>query len=234
MAKLKAFNTGKFSEKVLALSFYDSTILKNLYENPMNKQKINRGAAYIIKNYFDQYIDQRAKQNPDAYHHIYEFDKTGQPGSRLFKGVISNSLDSAIITYTFTAAQEPNRDGYAFPNKAEIMEEGRTLTITPKRGKYLKYALEDGRFVTTEKSIVPDPGGPLVAGSFEKTFNQFMNTTGKTILDKFGFFKKIERSMIEKRRMAVPRINSGIVTDAINTAKRDSDQIAGGVASYYV
>jgi len=114
------------------------------------------------------------------------------------------------------------------------MEEGRTITITPKRGKYLKYALEDGRFVTSEKSIVDNPGGPLVSGSFEKTFNQFMNTTAKTILDKFGFFKKIERAMIEKRRLSIPRINAGMVTDAINTAKRDSDQIAGGVASYYV
>lgn len=234
MAQLKAFNTGLFSEKVLALSNYDSTVLTNLYQNPVNKQKINRGAAYVIKNYFDQYIDQRAKQDSRSYHHIYEFDKTGQAGSRLFKGVVSNAADAALITYNFTTAQEPNKNGYAFPNKAEIMEEGRTITITPKRGKYLKYALEDGRFVTSEKSIVDNPGGPLVSGSFEKTFNQFMNTTAKTVLDKFGFFKKIERAVIEKRRLSIPRINAGMVTDAINTAKRDSDQIAGGVASYYV
>ena len=38
MAKLKAFNTGMFSEKVLALSNYDSTIITNLYQNPANKQ----------------------------------------------------------------------------------------------------------------------------------------------------------------------------------------------------
>ena len=78
MAKLKAFNTGMFSEKVLALSNYDSTIITNLYQNPANKQKITRGAAFIIKNYFDQYLDQRARQTPSAYHHVYEFNKTGK------------------------------------------------------------------------------------------------------------------------------------------------------------
>lgn len=234
MAKLKAFNTGMFSEKVLALSNYDSTIITTLYQNPINKQKINRGAASIIKNYFDRYLDQRARQSPGSYHHVYEFNKPGDSNSRLFKGVVSNVGDTAVITYNFTAAKEPNRQGYAFPNKAEIMEEGRTITITPRRTKYLKYILEDGRFVTSEKSVVDNPGGREVAGSFESTFNNFMNTTGKTVLDKFGFFKKIERTMIEKRRIAIPRINSGMVADAITTAKRDADQIAGGVASYYV
>lgn len=234
MATLKAFNTGKFSEKVLALSGYDNTIITNLYQNPINKQKINRGAAFIIKNYFDQYLDQQARQNSNAYHHVYEFDKTGQSSARLFKAVVSNIFDSAVITYTFTQAQDPNREGYNFPNKAAVMEEGRTLTITPRKDKYLKYTLQNGRFVTSEKSVVRNPGGPLVAGSFERTFNQFMATTGQTVLDKFGFFKKIERSIIEKRRLVVPRINSGLVTEAINTAKRDADQIAGGVVSYYV
>lgn len=231
---MKAFNTGKFSEKVLALSGYDSTIITSLYQNPINKQKINRGAAFIIKNYFDNYMDQRARQSTKAYHHVYEFNKTGQSNARLFKGTIVNALDSAVITYNFTTAKEPNLNGYAFPNKATIMEEGKPLVITPKRGKYLKYKLEDGRFITSEKSVVNDPGGPLVQGSFENTFTQFMAGTGQTILQKFGFFKKIERTMTEKRRMAIPKINSGMVSDAINTAKRDADQIAGGVESYYV
>lgn len=234
MAQLKAFNTDKFSEKVLALSGYDNTIITTLYENPINKQKINRGAAFIIKNYFDQYIDQRARESRESYHHVYEFDKTGESGSRLFKGTVSNTMDSAMITYNFTSAQEPNKNGYSFPNKAEVMEDGKTVVVVPKKGKYLKYELEDGRFITSEKSIIENPGGTLVAGSFEKTFNKFMNSTGKTVLDKFGFFKKIERSVIEKRRMAIPRINAGMVTDAISTAKIDADQIAGSVESKYV
>lgn len=230
----KIFNTGKFSEKVLALSNYDSVILQSLYQNPINQQKITRGAAFFIKNYFDQYIDARARQDPASYHHIYEFDKTGNPSARLFKAVIGNTFDgSAVINYSFTSAKEPNREGYPFPNKAEIMESGQTITITPKRSKYLKYQLEDGRFVTSEKSVVTSPGGLQVKGSFESTFRSFMASQGKVILEKFGYYKKVEQAMISKRRLAIPRINSGMTADAINRARMDAKNVADGVVSYY-
>ena len=155
----KAFNTGKFAEKVMALSMYDSSILQSLYVNPINKQKINRGAALLIKNYFNQYLDSRSRQAPSAYHHVYEFDKTGNSSARLFTAVVGNSPDgSATITYSFTPAKEPNRDGYPFPNKAEVMENGETIIVTPKRSKYLKFQINYCRFVTLEKYVIRNPG----------------------------------------------------------------------------
>ena len=113
------------------------------------------------------------------------------------------------------------------------MENGETIIITPKRGKYLKYSLEDGRFVTSTKSIVRNPGGDDVKGSFETAFRDFTKTQGLQVLQKFGFFKRIERGIIEKRRLVIPRINSGVVTYMIATAKRDADIIAQGVSTYY-
>lgn len=234
MAKTKAFNTGKFSEKVLALTTYDGTIINSLYLSPVNKQKINRGAAFIIKNYFDQYLDMKARQTPAAYHHVYEFDRTGQKDSRLFKANISGTIDGAVLSYNFIPAKNANRQGYEFSNKAEVMEKGDPLVITPKRGKYLKYQLEDGRFVTTEKSFVESPGGTAVRNSFESTFTRFMNTQGVQVLEKFGFFRRIEKAIETKRRMIVPRINSGIVSNMMASAKRDADIIAQGVGNYYV
>lgn len=231
---IQAFNTGKFTEKVLALSTYDSLILENLYINPINKQKINRGAAFLIKNYFNTYMDMRARQTPTAYHHVYEFNKVGDPSSRLFSANINSTPDgTAMITYSFTQAKEPNKDGYPFPEKASVMESGETITITPKQGKYLKYQLKDGTFVTSEKSIVENPGGPEVAGSFEKTFSWFMANQANVVLQKFRFFNKIEDAMIIKRKLMIPRINSGIVTDAATKAKIDADSITNGVMSLY-
>lgn len=230
----KAFNTGKFSEKVLALATYDGTIINSLYLNPENKEKINRGAAFVIKNYFINYMDMQARQNPKAYHHVYEFDRTGQKDSRLFKANVTSTIDGAVLSFTFSPAKIPNSQGYEFSNKAEVMEKGDPLVILPKRGKYLKFKLEDGRFVTTTKSVVQSPGGTAVRGSFETTFRTFMNTQGLQVLQKFGFFRRIERGIETKRRMVVPRINSGIVSNMITAAKRDADIIAQGVGSYYV
>ena len=70
----KAFNTGMFAEKVFALTTYDNTILTQTYQNPNNKRKIDRGAAFLVKNYFENYIDTKAKISPKSLHHIYEFD----------------------------------------------------------------------------------------------------------------------------------------------------------------
>lgn len=234
MATMRAFNTGKFAEKVLSLATYDGTLITKLYQDPVNKRKIDRGAAFIVKNYFNEYIDNRARQSPSQFHHVYEFDKTGDSQSRLFTAIVADSAAGAVLTYTFTPAKMPNREGYPFPNKAEVMESGETIVITPKRSRYLRYRLQEGQFVTSERSVIENPGGPAVAGSFTKTFNQFIISQGPTILEKFNFFRNIERGLITKRNLMVPRINSGMVADAASKAKTDADQIANGVLSYYV
>lgn len=231
---VKAFNTGKFAEKVLAMATYDGAILTDLYQNPVNKTKINRGAAILVKNYFSQYIDARAKQNPDAYHHIYEFNKTGESSSRLFKCDVTSAVDgSAVINYSFTPAKIPNDQGYMFANKAEVMETGNPLSINAKRGEYLKFVLDDGRFITTSHVVVRQPGGPEVKKSFENTFKRFMATQPPIILKKARYYERIELAMIGKRRLMIPRINAGLVSDAINRARMDAAQITGGISTTY-
>jgi hypothetical protein len=231
---LKVFNTGKFSEKVLALSTYDSTVLTDLYLNPINAQKINRGAALLIKNYFDEYMDARAKQSPSSYHHVYEFDSTGNRSSRLFKANVSSTPDgSATLTYSFTTAKMPNREGYPFPNKAEVMEAGNPITITPKKSEYLQFMLEDGRFVKSKQVVVNNPGGSEVAKSFETTLNRFMVSQAYAVLTKSRYFERIEGAMIAKRRLMIPRINSGLVSESVRRAKIDADQITGGLGTLY-
>jgi hypothetical protein len=233
MAK-KVFDTGQFAEKVLALSTYDMTVLQNLYNSPVNKQKINRGAAFLIKNYFNEYMDARARQNPSAYHHVYEFDKTGNSSARLFQPTVISSADgSAVLNYSFVNAKEPNREGYPFPNKADIMESGQTVVVTPKRARYLRYELDDGRFVTSEKSVIRNPGGTEVQGSFGSTFTRFMASQGGNVLQKFGFFQKIEQSLIVSRKVSIPRINYAMKADAVNRAKIDAMNIADTVVSTY-
>jgi hypothetical protein len=229
-----AFNSGKFMEKVSALAIYDSVILQDLYKNPINKQKINRGAAFLIKNYFDQYLDSKSRQDKDSYHHVYEFDKTGDSGSRLFKAVVVNTGDgAAVINYSFTAAKEPNREGYPFPNKADVMESGETVKILPKRGKYLRYVSKNGTFVTSEMSVIPNPGGDFVKGSFQTTFNRFMGSQASFVLSRARYFETIEQSIIQERRLAIPRINKGMTADAAKRAQISAARITSRVVATY-
>lgn len=233
MAKM-AFDSGKFMEKVSALALYDSSLLQNLYNDPMNKQKITRGAALLLKNYFDQYLDSKARQDHMGYHHVYEFDRAGDANSRLFKAVVSNTGDgSAVINYSFTSAKNPNREGYPFPNKAEVMEAGETIIIRPKRAKYLQYQLSDGRFIRSKQSIVTQPGGPRVGGNFEKTFKNFMSYQAKFVLSRARYFERIEQTMIKERRLVIPRINQGLTADAIQRGKMSAAKITSGVPATY-
>ena len=60
-----------------------------------------------------------------------------------------------------------------------------------------------------------------------------MSTQANTLLVRLGFFKRIEQAMINKRRLMIPRINSGMTTDAINRAKIDAMNVSDGVVSTY-
>ena len=232
MAK-KPFNTGKFPEKVFALATYDGTLLQQTYQNPINKKKINIGAAFIIKNYFDAYMDSKARASTKSFHHIYEFGMTGQKDGRLFKAGVVDSPSGAVLSYSFTTAKVPNDNGYPFPQKALVMETGEPLIIKPKSKQYLKYRLDDGQFITSKESFVPEPGGP-VKNNFQDEFNSFMRTQITLTLRKFKFYETIERAIIEKRRLMIPRINSGALVDAAARGTVDAAQIAHGVSGRYV
>lgn len=229
----KAFNTGMFAEKVFALTTYDSTILTQTYQNPNNKRKIDRGAAFLVKNYFENYIDTKAKISPKSLHHIYEFDMTGNKTARLFQAQITDSPAGAVLSYSFKSSKRPNREGYVFRNKAQVMEDGEPITVRPKRSQFLRYRLEDGQFVTSRQSFIPEPGGP-VKGNFQEEFNNFMTTRASYVLEKSSFYQLIERAIIGKRRLMIPRINSGMVSDAAAKAAQDAEQIAQGVNFRYV
>ena len=234
MARMRVFNTGKFAEKVTALAAYDQTVITSLYQSPVNREAINRGAAFVIKNYFEGYMDSKARQDSKAYHHVYEFNRTGQSDSRLFKASVTSNPAAAVISFNFTPAKNPNKYGYSFPNKAEVMESGKPIRVTPKKDEYLKFTLSDGRFVTSKQSVIAHPGGPDVKGSFESTFREFTSSQGQLVLKKFGYFERIERGLIEKRRVVIPRINSGRVQGMIQQAQMDAKLIAQGVSTYYV
>ena len=234
MAKARAFNTGMFPEKVLALANYDGALLQRTYNKPANKRKISRGAAFLVKNYFDTYMDSLARKAPKSFHHIYEFDRTGDKGSRLFKGMVMDVPEGAAMTYTFIPAKRPNREGYPFPNKAEVMETGEPITIRPKVKPRLTFQLRgSGEWVSAKEVYVPDPGGQ-VGGNFEREVAHFMRYRATWVLKKFKFYERIEDSIKQKRGMMIPRINAGMVTDAIKRAEKDADIIAGAVSTAYV
>lgn len=219
------FSDGGFSQKVVSLTTYDMSVLSSLHMNQANKQNIERGAANIVARYFDSYIDAKARANPKSLHHVYEFDMAGDSNARLFKGQIKSTPAGAVISYRFVKAKKPNREGYPFENKASVMELGEPVVIRPKRKDFLQYKLDDGRFVRASMSVVENPGGD-VAGNFANEVKSYTSNKAKTVLREFGYFEKINSAYKAKRKVVVPRINSGTMQNAKMQAEQDARMIS--------
>ena len=219
-------NTDGFPEKLLSLTKYDMKLLTGLYLSKKNKMVIERAASNLVARYFEAYIDSKARANPKSLHHVYEFDMAGKKDSRLFKRNVSTGVGGTTISYKLINAKLPNREGYPFPQKARIMEDGLTVTIRPKGSGYLQYRLADGRFVKTRKpSVVTNPGGD-VANNFTSEFNNYMLRRAKSVLKEYRFFERINDNYRMKRKLIMPRINNLSIIDPTMSAISDANQIA--------
>lgn len=226
--KKGGIDTDGFPEKIIALTQYDTCLLTALHKKPQNKMIIERGAADIVATYFEEYVDARARSNPEKFHHVYEFDKVGDRDRRLFKKNLSSTTEGTIISFSFKPAKRPNRQGYLFSNKASIMESGETIIVRPKSSKYLMYKIDEtGAFVKTKKpSVIRNPGGKYVKGSFKNEFENFTSTQAKRVLKEYRYFEKIAKRIQETRSVVVARINRSNISSMAAQANQNASKIA--------
>jgi hypothetical protein len=151
----------------------------------------------------NQYIDAMARGDQAALHHVYEWYQTGSPAGRLFDlhYTVSNaglSLKSSFRQST-TVAENSNEPFY---NKARIMEEGITVTISPKR-KALVFE-EGGETIFVSRPItINNPGGTAVEGSYQRVFDSFFkNYFTQAFLKASGLFEYISKPVLYKKNIA--------------------------------
>ena len=132
---------------------------------------------------FNKYVDSQARANPETLHHVYEWDRTGSSKARLFK--IKSIPRKTIIRFTgdFLPSKSTSKKARRvsrtepFVNKAEIMENGISIEVSPKNVDLLKFyhdGLEETVF-TVNSIIVEHPGGDGVAGAFGETVDRFFS-----------------------------------------------------------
>jgi hypothetical protein len=118
------------------------------------------------------FMDKMAAAN--HLHHIYEWTQTGSAGGRLFDYdfvVSGNSvLFSGDLKVSSTIAPTSTE---VFANKAFVMEEGQTVTISPQSAKALAFNVgSDPVFVTGSVNV----SWPGVAGTFQRYSQVFFGT----------------------------------------------------------
>lgn len=162
-----------------------SRILKNTisYSNgflqgiDLNRTEFNRVLGGYAAEALGGYIDSKARMNPSMLHHVYEWNETGNKNSRLFNINVDATKYSITFSGKFLSSRKPSSDsGQVFVDKARIMENGISVTVTPKNSPVLAFE-DDGETVFTANSVyIAHPGGEQVSGSFGKVVEEFFDS----------------------------------------------------------
>ena len=159
--------------QISAFVYYQSQVLSKLTTHKGFIQKFHDTIFEQIDKDFGNYIDAQARSKHRSLHHVYEWNRTGDPSARLFKlkMIPSNEL-SFKIGYQFipskTFASGSGNRKHVFKNKAAVMEAGMPLKIAPRFAERLVFE-SNGYTVFMPKGVsvtVKRPGGPGVKNQF--------------------------------------------------------------------
>ena len=162
------FDTTDLDRKLMNINAYSNGFLAGMHKGlPVLLAKIGASVVEAL----GQFIDTMAAGNPAALHHIYEWGSVG--GARLFEfnyAVGGNTvMFSGETTQSGSIAPTVDRPFY---NKADVMESGQGVTISPSGGVLAFDA--GGHTVFTSNTVhVSNPGGSAVVGSFQRTTDLF-------------------------------------------------------------
>ena len=168
------------------------------------RERISRKTYSIIKETVYSRVDARARANEAAFHHLYEWGRSGDDNARLFKLVSSKRGTAAFtMSYEFLPSKSPvPNSGHVFVDKARVMEEGQPVVIEPKDADALVFDV-DGRTVATRGPIVVDsPGGPATTGTLR---SEFMRLTQASSLLKNPVFQQMLQDEARKSLMEASR-----------------------------
>lgn len=149
------------------------------------------------------FIDTNARMDPQAMHHVYEWGKTGMASQRLF--TINHTVSNLGLSIKSDFKQSTSiKQGSLVPfyNKARIMEDGKPVVIKPRNASVLSFNVGGDQVFTKNPVNVSNPGGDWVQGSYEKTFDNFMNYYFKqTFLRASGIYDHLSNPTVYKKNL---------------------------------
>jgi len=192
--------------QISAYVYYEASVIAKLTKNKAFQQRFTKTIFDQIQKDFPAYIDAQARTKPKSLHHVYEWKKTGQATSRLFKlNKISEDGLSFRLNHEFLPSRSmvPGASGkrrHMFANKASVMEAGKPLVIRPKNAERLVFEI-DGEtvFMPKGKSVtVRRPGGPGSTNQFTLAHSRFFSGNLVNASIKSSGFQRIFNSSMSK------------------------------------
>jgi hypothetical protein len=190
--------------QISAAIYYQAQVVSQVTTNKQFEAKFQSVIFKQLQKDFGEYIDAQARVNPKSLHHVYEWNKVGNPSARLFK---LNILDSSGLSFKVNSSFKlsksnvPNKFSnrrHVFANKASVMEAGMPLIIRPKSAERLVFETNTGVvFMPKGASVtVTRPGGGKATGRFKIAYAQFFTGNLVNLSIKNSGFQKIFNSSL--------------------------------------
>lgn len=219
--------------QISAFLYYQSNVMAKIEQNEEFKNLFKTTIFNQIDKDFGLYIDAMARTKPKSLHHVYEWNKTGLPASRLFAlNPVSNAGLSFGINYDFKLSKStvPNKNKkqktkYKFANKASVMEAGMPITIRPRSAERLVFEL-DGITVFMPKGssvTVKSPGGKASTNRFSLAYNIFFSGNLVNLSIKNSGFQQIFGNKISQALSLPSSIKKVRYSFSPNTIRRQAD-----------
>jgi len=194
------YNSKKFKKEMNNIINYSFGFLDGVQKG---KTPFLRSLGVNTVEIMKQFVDSNARVNPEMLHHIYEWNRTGSPGARLYDISFTTSNIGLSFKSSFRQSESiQNGSKTPFYDKARIIENGISVLIKPKTSEVLAFE-EDGEMVFTKKPIrVENPGGTEAQGGFERTLDLFFDKYfSQSFLRTSGVAQYLENPEVYKKNL---------------------------------
>jgi hypothetical protein len=204
----------------MRIAFDDKQFLKEM-NNVVNYsvgflEGVERGKYGMLQNVgvamtelLGEFVDSNARNNPQMLQHVYEWYNSGNRSERLFDIHFMLMRNGISFDYTFRQSSSI-KDGskVAFYDKAQIMEEGRAVTIKPRNKDFLAFDVDGEQVFTSQPVQVKNPGGSYAINGLQKTVEMFFNTyLTQTFIQVSGLKDYISNPIAYKKHLSSGKIN---------------------------
>ena len=217
--------------QISAAIYYQAQVASKLTTSKAFEKKFQSVIFKQIEQDFGLYVDSQARVSPKSLHHVYEWNKTGNKGARLFNlSILSTDGLSFKITSKLLPSKSavPNQFGkrkHVFINKASVMEAGMPLTIRPRYAERLVFETSTGVvYMPKGASVtVTRPGGGKATGRFKIAYAQFFTGNLVNLAIKKSGFQQIFNSSLTKAMRVPADVRKVKYSFSPNTLKMQAD-----------
>lgn len=198
MISLK-FDSKKFTREMNNIMEYSAGFVDG-FANARSEFLDNLGPE--VAELASNFIDSNARVSPSTLHHVYEWTKVGSPNARLFD--IKYTVNARGLSFSSEFRQSDSvKAGSSVPfyNKAQIMESGATVTISPREAQSLVFEINGETIFTKGPVVVENPGGD-VAGQYADVFDIFFSRYfSQAFLKTSGLYEYFKNPVVYKANL---------------------------------